>query len=620
MSKKIRLLAAICAVTAASLLSGVIGCAPKTEEPEHRFSESWTVTASEHYRKCEEEGCEEVADKAAHTFDNGTVTTAPTFENDGVKTFACSVCGYEKTESVPKKEHVYSDEWQKNEEKHWHACTDEGYETLVKDEAAHTFDDGRITKEPTYDEDGVKTYACTVCGYEKTELLPRLHHDFSDKWSINEKKHWHACTDEGCSEIADEGTHTFDDGRITKEPDYILDGEKTYTCTVCGFEKKEAVPSLEHSYSEEWSYDEEEHYHACTDEGYENLKADKEAHDFGEWTIITRPTLTENGEKTRECTVCGYEEKTAAAFEEILEDYVTVQNADLGAGASVSSHDGTYSTAYSTNSVVYKVKVTSAGQQFGAIIRETAAWADGYTFLFDPNKGYMHYPNEDGVQVWTGDEQGVLFKSGDVLEIGAIDVKDAEKTYVFVKVNRERKIAVLTPKKSATGNWITIWNATFEQVDEVNYEDAVTVTNRELGMEDGFSTAGEQDNYAYFAYETENSTSSVIYKFNYTHGVTTFVGLRNAQGGWAGYQFVFVGGNIQYGVNGALQTKGGVISEGETYEVEIGAINVKNSDKVYIYVKLNGAEIASGYVTRLETEGAGVAIWGAGGSGEFGQV
>lgn len=36
------------------------------------------------------------------------------------------------------------------------------------------FDEGKITKKATYKADGVKTYTCTVCGYEKTESVPKL--------------------------------------------------------------------------------------------------------------------------------------------------------------------------------------------------------------------------------------------------------------------------------------------------------------------------------------------------------------------------------------------------------------------------------------------------------------
>ena len=40
--------------------------------------------------------------------------------------------------------------------------------------AEHTWDDGEITKEATVEEEGEKTYTCTVCGTKSVEFLPKL--------------------------------------------------------------------------------------------------------------------------------------------------------------------------------------------------------------------------------------------------------------------------------------------------------------------------------------------------------------------------------------------------------------------------------------------------------------
>lgn len=69
-------------------------------------------------------------------------------------------------------------------------------------------------------------------------------------------------------------THVWNDGTITKEPTCTEAGEKTYTCTVCGENKKETVAAAGHKYSTEWTID-------------------KEA------------TTTEKGSKSHHCTVCG---------------------------------------------------------------------------------------------------------------------------------------------------------------------------------------------------------------------------------------------------------------------------------------------------------------------------
>ena len=62
----------------------------------------------------------------------------------------------------------FSDAWSKDATHHWHACTSEKCE-LVADKGEHTWDDGEITTEATQETNGVKTFACTVCGETKTE-------------------------------------------------------------------------------------------------------------------------------------------------------------------------------------------------------------------------------------------------------------------------------------------------------------------------------------------------------------------------------------------------------------------------------------------------------------------
>jgi|GEM_PF-3247771 len=64
----------------------------------HKASAEWEHDETNHWHKCE--GCAEKLDLAAHTFDEGTITTPATKDKDGVKTYTCTVCGYQKTESI----------------------------------------------------------------------------------------------------------------------------------------------------------------------------------------------------------------------------------------------------------------------------------------------------------------------------------------------------------------------------------------------------------------------------------------------------------------------------------------------------------------------------------------
>ena len=203
----------------------------------------WKYDENGHWNPCLRAGCEEHLNAAAHTFDNGVITAKPTDTTDGVRTYTCTVCGYEKTEAVPKLGHIPSAEWSYDSENHWKKCTAEGCDEKLE-LAAHTFDNGVITTEPTETSEGVRTYTCTVCGYEKTEAVPKLGHIPSAEWSHDSENHWKECTAEGCDEKLELAAHTFDNGVITTRPTENSEGVKTYTCTVCGYEKTESIEKL----------------------------------------------------------------------------------------------------------------------------------------------------------------------------------------------------------------------------------------------------------------------------------------------------------------------------------------------------------------------------------------
>ncbi len=67
---------------------------------ECEFAAEWSKDADSHWHVCTGEDCEEIADKAAHTWNEGVLTTKATQEADGVKTFTCTVCEQTKTEAV----------------------------------------------------------------------------------------------------------------------------------------------------------------------------------------------------------------------------------------------------------------------------------------------------------------------------------------------------------------------------------------------------------------------------------------------------------------------------------------------------------------------------------------
>ena len=83
----------------------------------------------------------------------------------GLIEYTCS-CG-EKTEQYTEKldhDHAYTGDWLHNRANHWHACDKEGC-TILRDKAAHTYDEGVIITEANQNAAGTKRYTCTVCKY-----------------------------------------------------------------------------------------------------------------------------------------------------------------------------------------------------------------------------------------------------------------------------------------------------------------------------------------------------------------------------------------------------------------------------------------------------------------------
>ena len=164
----------------------------------------------------------EIPATGEHTWDNGTVTTEPTENEPGVRTFTCAVCGATKTAPIPATgTHDY--QFTKTVAP---TCTAGGYDLYTcsgcgatekrnpTDALGHKWDSGKVTTEPTETAPGVRTYTCTVCGEVKTEAIP----------------------------ATGAHTHKWDAGKVTTAPTATTPGVRTYTCTICGQTKEEVIP------------------------------------------------------------------------------------------------------------------------------------------------------------------------------------------------------------------------------------------------------------------------------------------------------------------------------------------------------------------------------------------
>ena len=210
-------------------------------------------------------------------------------------------------------------------------CTTKGYTThtcacgnsyvdTYTDALGHAWDNGKVTKQPTEAETGVKTFTCTRCGETKTETIPKLAHEHSyvavvTAPTCTEKgytTHTCACGDSYVDTYTDALGHAWDNGKVTKQPTETETGTKTFTCTRCGETKTETIPKLAH----EHSYKAVVTAPTCTEKGYTTYTCAcgdsyvdsyvlPLGHDWGSGKVTKEPTATENGIKTYICARCG---------------------------------------------------------------------------------------------------------------------------------------------------------------------------------------------------------------------------------------------------------------------------------------------------------------------------
>lgn len=120
----------------------------------------------------------------------------------------------------------------------------------------HDWQVKEIRQEQTCTQSGIALYYCSGCGEEKEKLLEALGHSFSKDWTIDQEatctemgSKSHHCIREGCTERKDITqipmvSHIWDEGIITIQPQTGVVGERTFTCSVCGSQRKEGIAAL----------------------------------------------------------------------------------------------------------------------------------------------------------------------------------------------------------------------------------------------------------------------------------------------------------------------------------------------------------------------------------------
>ena len=170
----------VLAIVLACVLGAGVTCAivlPIALTPKHEFSTEWSTDEACHWHACTAKKHTDTTEKLPHEFNDGVVTTEPTEETEGVRTFTCKTCGYSYTKKIEVLPHTHKydmNAWVNTEESGHYRPTTCGHADKTKDFAAHTFDEGVVTKPEGYGVVGEKTFTCTKCGYEKKVTIDAL--------------------------------------------------------------------------------------------------------------------------------------------------------------------------------------------------------------------------------------------------------------------------------------------------------------------------------------------------------------------------------------------------------------------------------------------------------------
>lgn len=140
----------------------------------HNFSSEWKNDEQYHWHECTTKKHTDTTEKLPHEF-TWTVKTPAGVHTDKVEKGVCE-CGYETERTISDTAtHAYGEEWKKDASGHWRESTCDAtaptHDVMKGDFAAHTFDEGEVTKPEGYGVVGEKKFTCTKCGYEKTEPI-----------------------------------------------------------------------------------------------------------------------------------------------------------------------------------------------------------------------------------------------------------------------------------------------------------------------------------------------------------------------------------------------------------------------------------------------------------------
>ena len=190
-----------------------------------------------------------------------TQTNPPTCTEQGTAFYKCSACGATRTEKIAPLGHDLS----RCDLRPAATCTQPGRAVgtcarcgVQIDEVipakGHDYSYAETSVAPTCTEPGHYRGTCPTCGKDYDDVVPALGHDWGEWVTSIEPTvstvgyRYHVCNRDGCGyregeDIPKLHTHTWDAGVVTQKPTAAEPGVRTYTCTVCGQTRTEAIPA-----------------------------------------------------------------------------------------------------------------------------------------------------------------------------------------------------------------------------------------------------------------------------------------------------------------------------------------------------------------------------------------
>lgn len=186
------------------------------------------------------------------------------------------------------------------------------------------------------DGDCTTPVTCERCNYILVEAKA---HNWSDSWEKDGSGHWHICQNEGCKEV-EKSNHTPDREAATEDSDQV--------CTDCGWIITNKLGHIHKIHLEKveakeatCTEDGNQSYYKCTEdqkcfldenaetEVYESdMKIQAVGHQAGDWIIDREATVTTEGSKHKECTVCKTILETASIKKLPSVSYPVIEGAD----------------------------------------------------------------------------------------------------------------------------------------------------------------------------------------------------------------------------------------------------------------------------------------------------